>query len=113
MEYLLFDVVAFRFTKFILFNNENAQCLFKSMCPPNSTSFSLAQDSNMPQAAAIATPDDTTPPWSLTLLICDWILENRSKSHIWYFKKYQFQYSRQCISLVLDCSHTRLAPVAD
>ena len=23
--------------------------------------------------------------------ICDWILENRSKSHIWYFKKYQFQ----------------------
>ena len=22
---------------------------------------------------------------------CDWILENRSKSHIWCFKKYQFQ----------------------
>ena len=46
-------------------------------------------------------------------LICDWILENHSKSHIWYFEKYQFQYSRQCISLVLDCSHARLAPVVD
>ena len=28
------------------------------------------------------------------MLICDWILENCSKSHIWYFEKYQFQYSR-------------------
>ena len=45
--------------------------------------------------------------------ICDWILENRSKSHIWYLEKYQFQYSRYCISLVLDCSHARLAPVVD
>ena len=45
--------------------------------------------------------------------ICDWILENRSKSHIWYFEKYQFQYSRHYISLVLDCSHARLAPVVD
>ena len=44
---------------------------------------------------------------------CDWILENRSKSHIWYFEKYQFQYSRHCISLVLDCSHARLAPIVD
>ena len=44
---------------------------------------------------------------------CDWILENRSKSHIWYFEKYQFQYSRHYISVVLDCSHARLAPVVD
>ena len=45
--------------------------------------------------------------------MCDWILENRSKSHIWYFEKYQIQYSRHYISLVLDCSHARLAPVVD
>ena len=24
-------------------------------------------------------------------IVCDWILENRSKLHIWYFEKYQFQ----------------------
>ena len=22
---------------------------------------------------------------------CDWLWENRSKSHIWYFKNYQFE----------------------
>ena len=44
---------------------------------------------------------------------CDWILENRSKSHIWYFEKYQIQYSRHYISVVLDYSHARLAPVVD
>ena len=38
----------FSFHKFILCSSENAQCLFKLMCPPNSASFPLAQDSNIP-----------------------------------------------------------------
>ena len=50
---------------------------------------------------------------AILYIICDWILENRTKSHIWYFEKYQFQYSRHYISVVLDYSHARLAPVVD
>ena len=28
-------------------------------------------------------------------IICDWLLENRSKSHIWYFENYQFEIFNQ------------------